>query len=119
MLEENNFRILDVKRALLAPPAPPSLPENVQAPNNCKVFVGGLPQSCAPTVVLNYFEQFGEVSKFLMPRQQIKDPSGTQLNQGFAYITFAESESAKSVLNAKHLVGGKWVGLLGYRRTRT
>lgn len=74
-----------------------------------KVFVGGLPKTLSPDTVLGYFEQFGQVTKFVMPKVSSVDETSA-ISLGFAYISYASAQDANRVLARAHTLSGKRVG---------
>lgn len=78
---------------------------NVQ--NSNMVFVGKLPKNIQHEVVYGYFQQFGTITKFIMPKQATPSSEVSKTYKGFAYITYASPESANSALNYHHVLEGK------------
>ncbi|CAK8987967.1 DAZ-associated protein 1 (Deleted in azoospermia-associated protein 1) (Proline-rich Vg1 mRNA-binding protein) [Durusdinium trenchii] len=70
-----------------------------------KIFVGGLPKSCAQEALQMWAEQFGEVTNV-----EVKvDPMG--VSRGFGFVTFREPSVAQSIVSNKdsNMMDGKWI----------
>jgi len=68
----------------------------VPLPN--EIFVGGLPMDVTDSMLLDYFGRWGEMTKLDL-----------KLNKGFAFITFAQTETVDAILesNPGHEINGK------------
>lgn len=105
---------LQTKRFIL----PPSISSDSQLqapvrssniPNSNMIFVGKLQKNIQHEVVYGYFQKFGTIAKFIMPKQATPNSEVSKTYKGFAYITYASPESANSVLNYHHILEGKSV----------
>ena len=81
--------------------------ENSMATNDDagKIFVGGLPKSCAQESLKIWAEQYGEVSNV-----EVKvDPMG--VSRGFGFVTFFDPSVAQSIVANKdnNMMDGKWI----------
>lgn len=72
------------------------------------MFVGGIPKSLSPDAVLSYFEEFGQVTKFVMPKVSSVDETSA-ISLGFAYISYASAQEANGVLARVHTLAGRRV----------
>eukprot|EP00927_Polykrikos_kofoidii_P061348 TRINITY_DN56184_c0_g1_i1.p1 TRINITY_DN56184_c0_g1~~TRINITY_DN56184_c0_g1_i1.p1 ORF type:complete len:249 (-),score=29.56 TRINITY_DN56184_c0_g1_i1:201-947(-) len=71
-----------------------------------KIFVGGLPQSCADEVLANYFEQYGTITDCVV----MKDRE-TGNSRGFGFVSY-DSAAAVDMVMAQyddHRIGDKWI----------
>ena len=70
-----------------------------------KIFVGGLPKSCAQEALKIWAEQYGEVTNV-----EVKvDPMG--VSRGFGFVTFADPSVAQGIVANKdnNMMDGKWI----------
>ena len=58
-----------------------------------KLFIGRLPDGTTKSDLLNYFEDYGEISDCYIPSPF----------RGFGFITFVSSETGRHVLNRAHI----------------
>lgn len=71
-----------------------------------KIFVGGLPQSCAEEVLSNYFMQYGNIVDSVV----MKDRE-TGNSRGFGFVTYDSAAAVEMVMSqySDHRIGNKWV----------
>ena len=88
---------------------PQLLVKSSHVQNSNMVFVGKLPKNIQHELVYGYFQQFGTITKFIMPKQATPSSEVSKTYKGFAYITYASPESANAALNYQHVLEGKHV----------
>jgi len=85
--------------------ASPFFSSNIMADDAGKIFVGGLPKSCAQEALKIWAEQYGEVTNV-----EVKvDPMG--VSRGFGFVTFADPSVAQGIVANKdnNMMDGKWI----------
>ena len=74
------------------------------------IYVGGIPSTCDESVVLSYFEPFGEIMQIQLPkvgaRQQQQQPQSTSApsgHRGFGFVMYSTDGEAESAIDNMHL----------------
>lgn len=108
--KDNNMmdgKWIDCKMAMPPGTAPPAGKGGKGAidPSNPKIFVGALPKSATEESVSMFFSAFGNVTEVV-----VKMAEDGQC-KGFAFVTFEDATSAKSVLDNydSNMIDGKWI----------
>ena len=108
--KDNNMmdgKWIDCKMAMPPGTAPPAGKGGKGAidPSNPKIFVGALPKSATEESVSMFFSAFGNVTEVV-----VKMAEDGQC-KGFAFVTFEDATSAKSVLDNydNNMLDGKWI----------
>jgi len=72
--------------------------QNVLSDTNATIFVGGLPHDVSDQVMMQYFSQYGEITKLKVMQ-----------GKGFGFVTFKSEESANTIIANYdgHSINGK------------
>lgn len=72
-----------------------------------KYFVPGLPESVTDEDLRVHFSKYGTIVDAAVVTEK-----GSDVSRGFGYVTMGDSESRDSLLNDKHILGGKEINIL-------
>ncbi|KAF3662368.1 putative nucleosome assembly protein 1-like 1-like isoform 1 [Capsicum annuum] len=81
----------------------PSVPFSVTTFIRRKLFVGGIAPETTEESLRKYFSQFGEITDSVIISNKRGSP------RGYGFVTYAESEIAKEVLEEDHIIDGRAV----------